>query len=483
MRKLTSPPLSAEQHGVVGDPTPGVVGLHGPAGSGKTAVAIRRAAELARVRLREREEASSSEPVRVTLLVYDTPLVGYVGDVVAHHLPRHPLLRVRVETPQTFNRSVAKYHGLTWPKNAREKRIWELGEGLGLSHGRLRYEVDQVLGTYHPDRLNEYITGHPTAPAFNAHEELTPELRRAVVDRVVVPLHQFKAEHGLVDDHDLAAMAAAAPSSTETQSDILVVDDAQHASATQVRAIARHTAPEHASTFVFDDLPGVPSRATALVEHTHHLSRGWRCPGSVVALATGILGSRPQDGIALHKHAAAEAPRGTRPTLWGDPRRLIHHLVRQLEDLDPVEQSALVVSFGGPEHLSQLRLTLDAAGIDFAELDEARPWPADEPGVAIAEPHAVTGLEFDHVAVLDINAEQATASETARHGVPLEVLRRALATTVLRARKSVTLGYDARKPPGLARCIEPATVVDVPYRYHPNRDKPDRCFGRARPAL
>ena len=119
---------------------------------------------------------------------------------------------------------------------------------VSLSPEFLSDEVDYLLGRYMPQERDRYLTqrrdGRGTTPRVNQ------ALRARILSAVVAPYENGKNERNALDWNDLAiAMASAQPSKLY---DIIIVDEAQDFSAQQARAVMRHAAPNHATTFVLD---------------------------------------------------------------------------------------------------------------------------------------------------------------------------------------------------------------------------------------
>jgi len=88
----------------------------------------------------------------------------------------------------------------------------------------------------------------------------------------------------------------------------------------------------------------------------------------------------------------------------------------------------------------------------------------DDANLTLATAHATKGLEFDHVAVIDMDATRfpsaRTLADSAEPGRALEEERRLAYVAWTRARRSLFLVFDPEAPsPFLAEAFDPAELA------------------------
>jgi hypothetical protein len=78
------------------------------------------------------------------------------------------------------------------------------------------------------------------------------ETRSRLLEDVIRPYADWKTERGVLDWHDVAINLAR--ERIGPAYDVVVVDEAQDFSANQIRAVTRHLADEHVTTFIRDEV-------------------------------------------------------------------------------------------------------------------------------------------------------------------------------------------------------------------------------------
>jgi hypothetical protein len=132
-------------------------------------------------------------------------------------------------------------------------------------------EVDYLLGRFERDDLDRYITEERTGRG--AEPRVDRMLRRRILDQVVAPYHDWLDGQGLLDWNELAVRMRY--STKKLQYDIVIVDESQDFSATQLRAIRAHLAEDFAVTFGIDTIQRIYSRGFLWLE-TRFDARGAR---------------------------------------------------------------------------------------------------------------------------------------------------------------------------------------------------------------
>jgi len=126
--------------------------------------------------------------------------------------------------------------------------------------------------------------------------------------------------------------------------------------------------------------------------------------------------------------------------------------------LNPAEDS---VAFLHPKGwFNELRQKLGSCGIRFVEMTQCSQWPAGNVNVGLVTMHSAKGLEFDHVIIIGLSADS-THHGDGEGDDELETLRRLLAMSILRARKSVVIGYKENEASDLISYLTPTTFEEI----------------------
>lgn len=448
MRVLANVRPTPEQLPILQDYRPGFVLIRGAAGSGKTTTAVLRLRHVTGVWANQRDREGSDEPVRVLVLTYNRTLRGYVKELVEQQIE---ISRFEL-TLSTFGRLA--WEVLDKPamlKDARRaEKIAQLGFGLGYQQEFLVDEVDYVLGRYLPDQLSEYYAD-PTHPYYERRgrgpaPRVDRQQRERLVREVIEPYANWKASEGRRDWSDLAVeMARRQPVATEKW-DVVVIDEAQDFSANQIRGLKRHLAETHSTTFVLDAIQRVYPRGFGWPEvdveltHSYRLRRNHRNTRQIAAFALPLVRDLPEeDDGTLPDFKTCEEEGPVPFVVRGRFAAQMDWVIRAIRQLPEGESIALLHAKGGG-WFDFVCERLSAAGIAYVDLQRREEWPRGGEQVGLSTLHSAKGLEFDHVFILGLAAEQMPHGPE-ENDTQLSNHRRLVAMAIGRARKTVALTY------------------------------------------
>lgn len=466
MRVLRDIDPTGEQLTIIQDYQPGVVLIRGAAGSGKTTTAVLRLKHVTNVWRRQREREESDRPVRVLVLTYNRTLRGYIEELVSE----------QIDTSR-FDLTLKTFGHWAWrlvqadivEEWTRETTIARLGRRLGLPSDFIADEVDYVLGRFPHDRLADYAD--PASPTYRRRGRGTaPRMerpqRQRLLDEVIFPYLAWLRDIGKLDWNQVAVAAA---QRVGEPYDIVVVDEAQDFSANQVRAIMAHVAPLHSVTFVLDAVQKIYPRGFDWVEagvtiaRSERLRKNFRNTRQIAAFAFPLVADLPlEDDGTLPEFRESERTDGEKPmVVRGRFAAQMEWVISRIRSLPDNESVALLTPKGGGWQ-RYIRAELADAGLAYVEITRRSEWPQGAEEIALSTLHSSKGLEFDHVILLGLAAEQLphgpedNDSQLANH-------RRLVAMGIGRARKTVALTYKPEEESSVVQLLDPDTydVVDV----------------------
>jgi superfamily I DNA/RNA helicase len=103
---------------------------------------------------------------------------------------------------------------------------------------------------------------------------------------------------------------------------------------------------------------------------------------------------------------------------------------------------------------------LKAAGIPFVDLQRREEWPQGDEQVGLSTLHSAKGLEFDHVFIVGLAAEQMPHGPE-ENDTQLNNHRRLVAMAIGRARSTVALTYKPGEESKVVHLLDPDTYVGV----------------------
>ncbi|MEV4762534.1 3'-5' exonuclease [Micromonospora chokoriensis] len=466
MRLLQPVNPTPDQLPILAHHKPGFTLIRGAAGSGKTTAALLRLRQLCKARISRRERLELIEPVRVLVLTYNRTLEGYVAELARQQVPDSPGLFLRVNTFGKWATDLVGYSPVA--ENARlARKIKQLGQGIPLDPDFLVNEVDYALGRLHPSDIDRYLTvkrqGRGQSPRVDT------ELRKKILDEVITPYLEWKVSDGVRDWHDLA-LDAAQVINPHFQSDVVIVDEAQDFTANQMRAIVRHLAEDHSTTFVIDATQRIYPRFFAWTEvgvripsgATFPLKRNYRNTKEIAALARKLVEGLPLEDDGMLPDFEACQREGDTPTmLVGTFSQQVDHALQTIKaSVSMPNESIAFLHPKGGQWFSFLRRRLREEGIQWCELTRAEMWPSGSESVALCTIHSAKGLEFDHVFMLGLNGQVVPQGSDEGDDAG-SALRRLVAMGVGRARKTVTIGYKSDDRPALVQLLDPAAYNEV----------------------
>ena len=459
MRVLQSIQPTAEQLVILTDDRPGFRLIRGAAGSGKTTAALMRIRQLSSSRLRRRDRLGHAEPVRVLVLTFNRTLRAYVKHLAADQVDASDHLDLTVET---FSHWAWDLCGAPQVVESHRPLLQELLTDAGMSSD-LDYfvaEAEYIIGRFQPKDLDSYIraqrTGRGRAPA------VTERTRGKLLAEVVVPYTREKSRRGVVDWNDVALEAATV---TSPGYDVVVVDEVQDLSANQIRAVIAHLKKDHTTTFIIDAVQRIYPQAfrwieiglTIRPEMVFTLNENHRNTMEIAQLAASVVRDLPQEEDGVLPNSRASQRHGPLPELvegtYGS--QLNYMLDRIRPFLAAGDTVAILHPFGGG-WFDFTRAQLRGRNISYCELTRESDWPPGSEQVALCTMHSAKGLEFDHVLLPGLNQEVTPHGYEEGHGT-LDSLRRLLAMSIGRARKTVSLGCKPGRRSSLIGLMDPAT--------------------------
>ncbi|MFJ5181351.1 UvrD-helicase domain-containing protein [Pseudomonas fulva] len=463
----TLPPVgpSPEQRALVSQNRLGIEVICGAAGSGKTTTALLRLKSLSHMfngRLVRQEE---DRPIRILILTFNRTLAGYVSEL-ARQQP-DPKFKIDLEI-ETFSRWALNRLGCQMGDQKKAESVLYTF-ATQIKHLSPQYVVNEcnyILGRFEPERLNGYVdadrTGRGQMP------RVSKATRQQILDDVIEPYHAWLRANNIIDWNQLAVLMAR--NISPIGYDIVIVDETQDFSATQLRAIKHHLADDHTVTFVIDTVQRVYARGWTWAEAGYEvrseritsLRNNHRNTQQIAAFAAGILAGVVVDGEGALPNLDAATEIGPLPLmLKGKYQRQINWAIDYIRrNINLNEESVAFLKPLGGGWFDTIRASLDDAHIPYANITREREWPRGQENVATCSFHSAKGLEFDYVFILGFNQKNTEFSEEDK-GDQLLVLRRLLAIAVARARKAVFVGYKPGEESGLIQFFQVGTYAEV----------------------
>ena len=445
MKTLPHVTATAEQLPIVSQNRLGVEVIRGAAGSGKTSTALLRLKSLFFMFATRRQRQENPTPVRALILTFNRTLAGYIRNLAEYQIS--PDINVHLEI-ETFGRWAMSRLGYPQIKDgvARNKLSQLAGRIDELTHDYVLNEVEYLLGRFHPDDLDLYLsterTGRGTTPRVG------PKLRKRILKKVVKPYLKWMRSNDIWDWNTLSVRMQREVDPAPY--DIIVVDESQDFSANQLRAIRNHLAEEHAVTFVIDTVQRIYARGftwseagfTIRPERYHVLRKNHRNTRQIATFAAGILEGIGVDGDGSLPNLQTAQSNGPVPTvlrgLYQDQAKWVMNYIREKIDLD--EYSVAFLKPQGGSWFSHISGQLSKNGVGFVTITREADWPMGDENVALCTFHSAKGLEFDYVFILGLNNETTPFGEEESDD-RIFVLRRLLTVAIARARNAVVVGY------------------------------------------
>ena len=433
-----------EQLTVIDDGSPGFWLIRGAAGSGKTTTALLRLKFLVRLWRERAKELGSFEPVRVLVLTFNRSLRGYIESLVDQQIPLGADVSLEVETFGGW--AINLVNAPVMPVKDQERKLISLARAAGFSWESrfLVGEIDYALGRLLPADLGKYLTFERTGRGQAPRVERTT--RKRLMEEVIRPYIAWKEKEGLRDWNDLAV--ALALEQLGPSYNVVVIDEAQDFSANQVRAIVRHLAEDHVTTFIRDSAQRIYPNSflwsdvgiTIPPPQRKRLKTNHRNTKQIAAFARPLLdGVEPGEDASLPDFTGCVRD-GPRPVvlrgLYNDQLDWVIDYLRSGR-IGPDETIAFLHPKGWFRDLAP---RLEEEGLDWAVITRAKDWPDGPEQIALSTMASAKGLEFDHVIIIGYNAQVVPEGSEPKHAL-LDEQRRLLAMALGRARMSVAVGY------------------------------------------
>ncbi|WP_082219307.1 3'-5' exonuclease [Massilia sp. NR 4-1] len=461
MLTLSGQRATPEQLPIISGTRMGIEIIRGAAGSGKTTTALLRLESLGHTFAARRARLGTAEPVKILVLTFNRTLAGYVEQLASTQLAGLTDISWSV---QTFGAWASRHTGnpTILDDDPRADFFRTHGTGINLQPDFLLHEIDYVCGRFPTGNLDDYLTVERTGRGPTP--QVAAPMRQRMLD-LIRNYHSWIAARGYGDWNLLAQqMLQIDP----LMYDIVIIDEAQDFSANQLRAVNHHLAEQHCVTLVMDTAQRLYPRGFTWAEsglnmtnaRFHRLRTNHRNTVEIAAFAAGIL-----DGLRVDED-------GTTPDLTGATRHgalpivcrgYYHQQVSFALDwisnnVDLRTETVAFLKPMGGGWFKTLRAALRTKGLPFTEITQERDWPQGPENIALSTMHSSKGLEFDHVIIIGLSAQN-TPSEDEDDDDEFQVKRRLLAMAVARARKSVIVGYKPAEASNLVRFFVNGTFV------------------------
>ena len=419
--------LDEEQFELITSVDSGLIAIRGGAGSGKTTVALHRAAWLA---FRDRGRFS---PHKMAIVVWGRALRDYISTV----LPSLGVDGVKVSTWSRWSQDFVKRLYPFLPRN-RADDTPEVVTRLKLHPGLIRILEQHVSERYAPPTAQgafddwAHIMTDPTA-LFSSMEKSHPgeftlaqlkkaaDWTRALNYRLNDWMEGDRSEPAELDVEDdaillfLFQLRVGALRLRRKQFSLshLVVDEVQDFAPIELKVLVGTLDKQTCATFAGDTQQQISQKSTfgswdELFEQlgvegmgVSTLKIGYRSTQRITSFARGILGELAED--ETFTVAAKEGPR-VELFSFTDHGACVAFLGDSLKDLSRSEPNASIAIITPEPSLTNLYFD----GLQKSEVPNLRKVVdqkfAFEPGVEVVQIADIKGLEFDYVVLVDVNA-------------------------------------------------------------------------------
>lgn len=405
--------LHPDQHQITEARFKGSAQITGGPGTGKTVIALHRAAHLA-----ERDAAAHPGDHResVLLTTYNRALAQSLAERLDQLLPDPDVrARVRVATIDSLARSVVQSHSSAAPRLvgrdelARRWRAVALADGLPFSGRFLVDEWEQVILAKGLDLLPQYIRCERSGRV----QHLAPEHRRQVWETVRRYVGAMRVE-GLWSYPQLAGEAARVLGRGTALFRHVVVDEAQDLHPTQWRMLRAAVAEGPDDLFIVgdphqrvsDNRVSLASLGINVRGRGHRLRVSYRVTQEILDWSMPILGRR----AALGMDDNADTLAGYRSLLRG-PAPVVRGCEDRAEELAALGDWVRVwleagvapseIAVAGRNHwvVRGIAKELEARGIATAQLEDG----GGAEAVRVGTMHRLKGQEFRCVALVGVS--------------------------------------------------------------------------------
>jgi len=467
MLALSARGATREQLPIISGTKMGIEMIRGAAGSGKTSTAILRLEALAYTFIARRKRLGLAGPVKVLVLTFNRTLAGYVEHLTKAQLAAFGNISCEIDTFGAWARRCLG-NPLLIDDPDRDARMLRFCADVPLAADFLLSEIEYVCGRFRPEDRQEYVrlerTGRGNSPAVP--RTMRPAIL-ASIDKFYQNLENYRGG-GYLDWHMLAEHMLAIQS---LRYDVVVIDEAQDFSANQIRAVRHHLADPYCLTLVLDTAQRLYPRGYAWSEtgldlqaaSYHRLRENHRNTVEIARFAAGVVAGMEIDDDGTFPDFSAAKRNGEQPLVCtGKYNRQLSFAIDWVRaNVDLTKETVAFLKPRGGRWFMDVRAALDAADLGYVEITRDRTWPTGSENIALSTMHSAKGLEFDHVIIIGLNAQN-TPHGDGEDDDNLLVLRRLLAMAIGRARKSVIVGYKPQEASDLIGFFQPGTFVNRP---------------------
>ena len=450
----------------------------GPAGTGKTVVALHRAAVLAR---RFREESPETKVLYTTYIKSLPPVFERLYRQVPGSIPG----AVEFTNVDKLAWSICRSHGIS-PKvdRGRAKEIFESAfarvakegsvlERTGVSSEYIEEEISAVIKGRLVGSLEEYLALERTGRKRSLRENQRREVWK-VFDRCRSKMES----EGISDFVDVVAKAADLASREQPRYRGVVIDEAQDLSLAALRMLQGLVSPPAGEVppdgiFLVGDgaqriYPSCFTLRQAGLEvrgRSTILAINYRNTEQIMAAANAIAGDREivdldRESVRTGSGSESALPPGPLPRFVraGDSARSIDYVVGRLEELrESMDLADIAVLAPTNRVLRAAESALARASVSSQGIQEAAPFQNGH--VNVGTFHRAKGLEFKAVIILGLEsfpAKQQTRERDVNFVDKLELDRNTLFVAMTRAREVLDLVSAGEPSPMIKEAVKAA---------------------------
>ncbi|CAN7161450.1 AAA family ATPase [Paraburkholderia hospita] len=453
---------TAEQLPIISGTRMGIEMIRGAAGSGKTSTALLRLESLAHTFVARRKRLALAGPVKVLVLTFNRTLAGYVEHLAASQLATFADVSCEINTFAAWaNRTLGNPSIIDMDE--RDSWLRRLGAGVKLDSDSLLSEIEYVCGRFRPSERSNYVALERTG---RGNAQAVPRSLRPSILAVIDAFYEELAAYRGGDWLDWHLLAEEMLDIASRQYDIVIIDEAQDFSANQLRAVRHHLSDPYCLTLVLDTAQRLYPRGYTWAEtgldmqqaRYHRLHENHRNTVEIAQFAAGVVEGLKLDDDGTLPDFSAATRRGEKPIVCvGRYGKQLQFAIDWIKaNVDLTKETVAFLKPRGGRWFDDIRGALNGQGLGYVEITQNRNWPTGTENIALSTMHSAKGLEFDHVIILGLNAENTPHGDDA-DDEDLLLLRRLLAMAVGRARKSVVVGYKADEASDLVQFFTPGT--------------------------
>lgn len=443
MKTLPKTVPTKEQLSLIANPRAGVQLIRGSAGSGKTTTALLMLRQLSEFYLSRKERQGLRGNINVLVLTFNRTLRGYIQELAENQILPSEHLDFKVST---FGKWAKDFFPETNVPNSTVVRsqIVSLSKNIPLQSDFIRDEIDYLLGRFKPDDLSSYLTCRRIGRGISPRME--QQLRQRLLKEIVIPYIQWKRQNDMHDWNDLAVSLL--EEMPRNKYDIIVADEAQDFSAIEIQAMMHFASNPSSVVFVLDAAQRIYPRGYRWVEagvkirQSYRLQENHRNTQQICKFAAPLL-----DGIEIGDDGTLPDLNSCKKTgpipsvIKGRYAKQVSYVLDYIRSyVDLRNESVAFLKPAGGAWFDYIVSQLREHSLEFVRISRRGDWPTGPENIAISTMHSAKGLEFDHVFILGLN-EETTPHGSEKGDSDLENLRRLLAMSITRARKSVIVGY------------------------------------------